>query len=120
MFILGDVIITVANVIHIIFSLYQVVIFVAVIMSWIRPNPQVEFVRTILIVITRLTEPVFSWVRQKLPKSFLSLGIDFTPIIVLIAVYAADSLLYRILMNIGIRLSLGATTPDSPQDLPLY
>lgn len=119
MFILGDILITAANILHIIFTLYQWVIIAAVIISWVRPSPSNDIVRSILIVVKRLTEPLFGWVRSKMPKSFLSTGLDFTPIIVLLAVYAIDMLTYRILMNLGVRLSMGVTA-ETPQDIPIF
>ena len=119
MFIIGDILVTAANVLHIILGIYQFVVIAAVIISWVRPAPSNDIIRTILIVINRLTEPLFGWVRRKLPKSFLSTGLDFTPLIVLLAVYAVDMFTYRALMNLGIRLSMGVTT-DTPQDIPVF
>lgn len=118
MFILGDILITAANIIHIVFVLYQWVVIAAVIISWVRPTPSNEIIRTILVVVGRLTDPLFNWIRQKLPRSILSTGLDFTPLIVLLAVYGADMLIYRILMNLGIRLSMGVTSGDAVQGIP--
>lgn len=105
MFILGDILITLANIIHVVLNFYQMVILAAVILSWVRPQPSNDVIRQILQMISRLTEPLFSWVRAKLPRSFMSTGMDFTPMIVWLGVMALDTLLWRILTNIGVRLS---------------
>lgn len=107
MFIIGDILITVANILHIVLNMYVWIIFAAVIISWIRPSPDNEIVRSILVIIGRLTDPVFYRVRQKMPRQLLTTGIDFTPMLVWLAVVAVDMLTYRILMNIGLRLSTG-------------
>jgi YggT family protein len=107
MFILGDILITAANILSILLSTYQFIVLVAVIISWVRPNPDNDFIRGLVRMVIQLTEPVFRWVRQRLPRSWFASGVDFSPLLVLLALYAANMLLYRILMNIGVRLSNG-------------
>src|SRR3989339_1413478 len=112
---IGLLFIILAKICHTLLNMYQFVVIVAVIMTWIRPSPTNDFIRTLLVTAFKLTEPVFSFVRRKLPKSFFSFGIDFTPIIVLFAIYAVDILLTSLFMDIGIRLRMGAM-PSAPVD----
>ena len=115
MFILGYVLIVTAKILHTILSLYQVVVIAAVILSWVRPAPSNEIIHTILTTINKLTEPLFFEIRKRLPRSFLSSGLDFTPLIVVMALYAIDMLLCGTLMEIGYRLRMGITA--SPTDV---
>ncbi|MBF0105493.1 MAG: YggT family protein [Deltaproteobacteria bacterium] len=91
---------TLAVLIHYVLVFYTWVILASVIISWVRPAPSNEIIRTILITVIKLTEPVFKWVRAKLPKAFLSTGLDLTPMIVLFALMAADMLVVESLFEI--------------------
>jgi YggT family protein len=70
-------------------DLYSLVLFVSVLLSWIRPDPDNAIVK----VIHQLTEPVLSRVRRVLPSAG---GFDFSPMVVLIALQLLKSLLVRI------------------------
>ncbi len=70
-------------------NIYFWVVIGAVVSSWLVTfgviNTKNDFVRTLLDVLYRLTEPVFATIRRVLPT--LS-GIDFSPIVVLIGLEA--------------------------------
>lgn len=70
-------------------DLYSLVLFVSVLLSWIRPDPDNAIVK----VIHQLTEPVLSRVRQILPAAG---GFDFSPMVVLLGLQLLKSLLVRI------------------------
>jgi YggT family protein len=107
----GNIILTVATVINIGLNIYIWIIIIRVIVSWIRylnpygsiakflnpynPNPLVQF-------LYRTTEPVLWRVRRLLP--FHSLGIDFSPLIVLLIIYILQLFLVRSLIQIAYRL----------------
>ena len=61
-------------------NLYFYVVFIAVLMTWIEPNPYNPIVRFIY----SITDPVFDWFRGHLPVIFG--GIDFSPLIVIIVI----------------------------------
>jgi YggT family protein len=60
--------------------LYFWIVIIATLMSWIDPNPYNPVVRTLYM----LTEPVFDFVRSHIPITFG--GIDFSPVIVILAI----------------------------------
>lgn len=107
---------TIAFVVHYVLVFYTWVILASVIISWIRPAPSNEIIRTILITVIKLTEPVFLWFKKKLPRSFYSTGIDFTPMIVLVIIFAADMLIVESLFEIVHYLKQPAAQ-NSLQDL---
>jgi YggT family protein len=76
-------------------GIYRIVIFVAIIISWIRPDPYNPIVR----FLNSVTQPVFYKVRQWVP--FLRAGmIDFSPIVVIVSIQILIRLLTYILLNL--------------------
>jgi YggT family protein len=61
-------------------NLYFWIVLIAVILTWIEPNPYNPIVRFLYAV----TEPVFDFVREHLPTVFG--GIDLSPIVVMLAI----------------------------------
>ena len=61
-------------------NLYFWIVFIAVILTWIEPNPYNPIVRFLYSV----TEPVFDFVREHIPTVFG--GIDLSPMVVLLAI----------------------------------
>jgi YggT family protein len=73
---------------HLFISIYIWIIIISAILSFLpidRQHPVVE-------VLNKLTEPLFGWVRQKMPFVIVS-GIDLSPILVIVALQFIDSLL---------------------------
>lgn len=56
--------------------LYEIVLFIRILMSWIRPDPSNVFVY----YVHKITDPVLDPIRRMLPLS--GMGIDFSPIVV--------------------------------------
>lgn len=83
------IIMPIAWIVDTVLRIYFWVVVGAVVSSWLVAfgviNTKNDLVRTILDVLYRLTEPVFSKVRRILPT--LS-GIDFSPIVVLLGIEA--------------------------------
>lgn len=103
MFALGSVLITVAKVLSMILTIYTYIIIGAVIISWVNPDPHNPIVR----FLRQVTEPVFYQVRRFLPAFMFRLGIDFTPLIVLILIVVLEQLLVGTLVHYGQRLAAG-------------
>jgi YggT family protein len=61
-------------------TLYFWVVVAAAVITWIEPNPYNPIVRFIY----SATEPVFDWIREKIPCIFG--GIDFSPLVVIVAI----------------------------------
>ncbi len=99
MFVLGNFLQAVAYVLDGLLRLYSFVVLVAVLISWVSPdpyNPVVRFLRA-------ATEPVFDWVRRHLP--FAQLGmLDLSPIFVFISIWFLRMFLVGTLVDLAIRL----------------
>jgi len=74
-----------------ILRIYMFIIIIRAIISWVNPDPYNFLVRAIY----DITEPVLYRVRKLLPVA--GGGFDFSPIIVIILIYAASNLLLSIL-----------------------
>ncbi len=80
MFFWNNLVVYIIGTLSSILDLYFWVVIISAVLSWIEPNPYNPIVRFIYAI----TEPVFDWVRRRLPVFFG--GIDFSPWIVIIAI----------------------------------
>lgn len=86
-----------------ILELYTYVILVSVLLSWVNPDPNNPIVR----LLRQLTEPVFHLARRLLPTALLRTGIDFSPIVVLLAITLIRNVFLRTIFEWGAQLRLG-------------
>jgi len=85
----------IVQLIHSIISMYIWVIIISAVLSFIQPDPR----NPIVDILNRLTLPVFSFVRQKLPFVVFS-GIDLSPIVIIFGLQFIDTMLMRSVMAI--------------------
>ena len=96
MFVWTNFVVTVAQILEQVLQLYIYVVIASAILTWVEPNPYNPIVRFIY----SITEPVFDWVRRKIPVFFG--GIDFSPMIVIIAIYFLQSYFIPTLTRIAV------------------
>ena len=80
MFVMSNLLAAVAKVVDIALTIFMWIIIARAILSWVSPDPYNPIVR----FIHNVTEPVLYQIRRRIPLNFG--GIDFSPIIVLLAV----------------------------------
>jgi len=89
------ILIALADIIGTALSLYSVVIIVAVLITWVNPDPYNPIVR----ILRSLTEPVLYQARRLMPFLVIG-GIDLSPIAVIFAIQflqrVVPTLLYRL------------------------
>lgn len=73
-------------------SAYMLIVIVAALLSWVNPDPYNPVVRFLY----RTTEPVLYQIRKRLPVS--GGGIDFSPFILILAIYFLKYFLVRTLI----------------------
>jgi len=95
MLILKNFIFAIAQVLDIVLTLYMWLIIIRAILSWVSPDPYNPIVR----FIHSMTEPVLYQIRKRIPLSFS--GIDFSPIIVILAVIFLKSFLVKTLLGLA-------------------
>lgn len=89
-----------AKILHLLINLYTFVVAIAVLLSWVNPDPYNPIVRTL----RQLTEPAFYHVRRCLPKFFFRTGIDFAPMIVLFVLIILDTVAVQLLYDWALSL----------------
>lgn len=98
MFVFGNFLQAVALILSYVLWAYMWIVIGSVIISWVGADPYNPIVR----FLHQATEPVFYRVRRYLPMS--GWGLDFSPIIVLLAIYFTRVFLIRSLMDLAVRL----------------
>ncbi len=102
MFIFGNLVLAVANVLDILLDVYKWVIIIAAIISWVSPDPYNPVVRFLYLV----TEPVLRPIRRLIGGR---LGpIDISPLIVIIAIIFIQKFLISSLIELGYKIKGGA------------
>lgn len=97
MFIFGNLLEALAQLLDIVLNLYVWVIILRVIMSWINPNPYHPFMN----FLARVTEPVLGFVRQFLPDMG---GFDLSPMVVILVLYFLKGFLVKTLLQLALYL----------------
>ena len=99
MYIVANLIQAAALILDKVLELYNLVMIVAVIVSWVSAdpfNPLVRFLRSV-------TDPVFDWIRTRLP--FTRVGMmDLSPMVAFLGVYFLRLFLVRTLIDLSIHL----------------
>jgi len=98
MFILSNFLAAVAKILDIGLSLYMWIIIGRAVISWVNPDPYNPIVR----FLNSATEPVLYPISRRMPINFG--GIDFSPILVIMAIIFLQSFLVQSLIQVAARL----------------
>ncbi|HEY4719778.1 MAG: YggT family protein [candidate division NC10 bacterium] len=97
MFLLANLVSALAQIVGLALQIYMWIIIIRAIISWVNPdlsNPIVQF-------LYRSTEPVLRPIRRILPITW---GIDFSPLVVILAIIFLDQFLVASLRDLAWRL----------------
>lgn len=97
MFILGNFIEALAQLLNIVLTIYIWAIILRAILSWINPNPYNPF----MVFLAKATEPVLGFVRQFIPDLG---GIDLSPMVVILVLYFVKGFLVKTLFQVALYL----------------
>ncbi|MDI6865605.1 YggT family protein [Thermodesulfovibrio yellowstonii] len=100
MFIIGNFLIAIANILDIILTIYSFIVIIAAVISWVNPDPYNPIVRFLY----RVTEPLLRPIRKLLP---FRLPIDISPLILLLIIYFLQKFLITSLVELGYRIKGG-------------
>jgi YggT family protein len=98
MFVISNFLNALATVLDLALVIYMWVVIARAVLSWVSPDPYNPIVR----IIHNVTEPVLHQVRRWLPFGFT--GIDFSPVIVLLAIIFLRIFLVNSLRTLAERL----------------
>jgi YggT family protein len=100
MFILGNVIRGLGEVLHYFFWFYMWVLFGRAVVSWVNADPRNAIVRFLV----QATEPPLRVIRRLLPMSLRYFPIDISFLVLLALVIFAEYAVAQTLIDIGIRM----------------
>jgi len=98
MFIAGNFITALAEVIGLILNFYMWVIIIRALISWVNPDPYNPVVQ----LLYKVTEPVLNPIRRLIPA--YSIGIDLSPLIVILIIIFLRSFLVMSLVQLAQRM----------------
>ena len=98
MFIASNLLLALANLLHLVLQAYFWIIIARAVLSWVNPDPFNPIVRFLY----RVTEPVLRPIRHRLPT--FSMGIDLSPMVVILAIYFLDAFLVYSLRDLALSL----------------
>lgn len=98
MYLLGNFLAATAKVLDIVLVLYMWIIIIRALLTWVNPDPY----NVIVQFLYSITEPVLDRVRRLLPMS--GMGIDFSPIVVLLAIIFLQTFLVETLGRFAMQL----------------
>jgi YggT family protein len=84
----------VVNIVHMVITLYIWVVIIAALLSFVQPDPGNPIVQTLY----RLTEPVYRWLRSKMPFLIMG-GIDLSPLVLIIGLQFIDLFLMKLIFG---------------------
>ena len=95
MYVAANFIMASAQVLGIVLNIYMWVIIIRALLSWVNPDPYNPIVQFLY----KVTEPVLHKVRQWVPMR--GMAIDFSPIIVILAIYFLQTFLVGSLIGLA-------------------
>ena len=98
MFAVGNIILGIAKVLGVVLNIYMWVVIIRALLSWVNPdpyNPIVQFLQ-------RATEPALRPLRKLVPP--WKIGIDLSPLIVILIIYFLEIAVVDTLVRIGYSL----------------
>ncbi len=93
MFVFGNLLEAAAYIVNVILTIYMWAIIIRAVISWVNPDPY----NRIVIFLYRITEPALRPVRRWIPLG--NLGIDISPIIVILVIYFLKIFLVQTLIQ---------------------
>ena len=97
MFLVGNLFNGIAVALNVVLTLYLWIVIARAILSWVNPDPRNPIVRFLY----NATEPVLYRVRRAMPDMG---GIDFSPLLVILAIYFLQVFLVGSLQDLALRL----------------
>ncbi len=102
MFIIGNLLLAIAQILDIILKIYTWIIIIAALISWVNPDPYNPIVRFLYSV----TEPVLRHVRRFFRPILGGIGIDISPMIVIFIILFIRRFLITSLIEIALKMKV--------------
>ena len=81
---------SIVHLLHTVITIYIWIVIISALLSFVRPDPHNPVVQTLY----RLTEPVYAFIRKKMPFLIMG-GIDLTPLVIILGLQFLDTFMMR-------------------------
>jgi YggT family protein len=98
MFIIGNLLQAIAFILNTALTIYMWIIIISSLLTWVNPDPYNPIVRFLYTV----TDPVLRPIRRRLG---MTMGIDISPLIVILAIMFARSFIVKTLYDLASRMN---------------
>jgi YggT family protein len=98
MFVFSNLVLALARLLELVLWVYFWIVIARAVLSWVNPDPFNPIVRFLY----RVTEPVLRPIRYRLPT--LAMGLDLSPMIVILAIYFLQAFLVESLRDLAVSL----------------
>ncbi len=85
---------SIVQLLHTVITVYIWIVIISALMSFVRPDPNNPIVQTLY----RLTEPVYAFIRQKIPFLIMG-GLDLTPLVIILGLQFLDTFMMRAILG---------------------
>jgi YggT family protein len=99
MFILGNILTGIAEVLDVVLTIYMWVIVIRALISWVNPDPYNPIVQ----ILQKMTEPVLRPLRKLVPA--YRIGVDLSPLIAILIIIFLKAALIKTLFRFGMSMS---------------
>jgi len=99
MFIFGNILTGIAEVLDVVLSIYMWVIIIRALISWVNPDPYNPIVQ----ILNKMTEPVLRPLRKLVPP--YRIGVDLSPLIAILIIIFLRAALIKTLYRLGMSMS---------------
>jgi YggT family protein len=100
MFVFGNLLLAIAQILDIVLSIYMWIIIIAAIISWVNPDPYNPIVRFLY----SITDPVLRPIRKRIG---IFSGIDISPLIVILIIMFIRRFLITSLIELALKMKGG-------------
>jgi YggT family protein len=81
---------SIVQLLHTVINVYIWIVIIAALLSFVRPDPSNPIVQ----ILYRLTEPVYGFIRKKMPFLVMG-GIDLSPLVIILGLQFLDTFMMR-------------------------
>ncbi len=99
MFIFGNILTGIAEVLDVVLTIYMWVIVIRALISWVNPDPYNPIVQ----ILQKMTEPVLRPLRKLVPA--YRIGVDLSPLIAILIIIFLKAALIKTLFRLGMSMS---------------
>ncbi len=100
MIVLGNLLVTTGSLLKSIAGLYMLIVIASAVITWFPVDPWHPAVK----LLRGLTDPVYERVRKVMRKALWNTGVDFTPFLIILALWFLNGAVFQSLIDVGMRM----------------